>query len=116
MSAELPEGMDIDDVRAHAMSLGFIGALINLTSTFLTAEDGSAEESEAEDALDEYLERVLDMGAEVAGKLLLTFASLIVQVADQESVQAWFNDQASRIGPYLAEAGLMPEPEEPAGE
>lgn len=108
MTGELPEGTGPEDVRGHAMALGVIGGLINATSTYLLAEGGSTAESEAEDALDEYLERVLDMGAEVGGKVMLVFASLIVQVGDEAAVQEWFNDQSARLAPFLAEMGLLP--------
>lgn len=101
MSTELPAGIDESDVRMHAISLSIVGTMINLTGTYLSAEDGSPEESEAETALDDFLERVLEMGPAVVGRAMITFATALTATAEQETVQAWFDDQGSRISPFL---------------
>ncbi|QGJ88906.1 hypothetical protein PBI_TEAMOCIL_52 [Microbacterium phage Teamocil] len=103
MSADLPEGVSTADVRGHAISLSIVGTLVNLTGLYLNAEDGTTAEAEAETELDEFLERVVQMGPEVAGRALLVFASLITQAGDEATVQAWFDDQGQHIATALAQ-------------
>ncbi|QZD98986.1 hypothetical protein QDA05_gp51 [Microbacterium phage Honeyfin] len=98
---DIPEGIEREDARGYALSLQVLGNLINYTGAYMTAEAGTAEESEAEDALNEFVERVVSMGPEVSGKALLVFASLITAVGDQERVQAWFTEQGERVTPFL---------------
>ncbi|QGJ89462.1 hypothetical protein PBI_SMARTIES_58 [Microbacterium phage Smarties] len=98
---ELPDNIEASDIRAHALSLSVVGGMINLTGKYLSSEDGSPAEAEAENELDEYVDRVVMMGPEVSGKALLVFASLITATAPQAEVQAWFDDQGERIKPFL---------------
>jgi len=101
MTGELPAGLGQSDVRTHAVNLSVVGSLINLTGKFLTAEDGSPEEAAAETELEEFIERVVDLGPDTAGGALLVFASLITQVGDETTVQQWFDDQSKHIAAAL---------------
>lgn len=102
MPGELPEGVSTPDVRTHAVNISIAGTLINHTGTYLTAADGSPEEATAEDALNEFIERVVGLGPETAGGVLLVLASIITQTGDEATVQAWFDDQGQHIAAALS--------------
>lgn len=104
---DLPEGVGGVDVRAHAVNISIAGTLINHTGTYLTAADGTPEESAAEDSLNEFIERVVGLGPDTAGGVILVLASLITQTGDEATVQAWFDEQGQHISAALAaeEAG-----------
>lgn len=101
---ELPEGVGRADVQGHALNISIAGTLVNLSGTYLTAEEGTPEEAAAETALEEFIERVVDLGPEVAGGVLLVFASLITQTGDEATVQAWFDEQGQHIAAALIAA------------
>lgn len=102
MSADLPEGVGMPDVRNHAVNVSIAGSLVNLTGKYLTAEEGSPAEAEAETELNDFIERIVDFGPEVAGGVLLIFASLVTQTGDESTVQAWFDEQGQQIAAALA--------------
>lgn len=93
----LPEGLDESDVKSHAVNLSIAGTLINLSGAYLTAEEGTTADAVAESALEEYIERVVGLGPEVAGGVLLVLASLVTQTGDEARVQGWFDEQGDHI-------------------
>ncbi|QNL30263.1 hypothetical protein SEA_CLEARASMUD_53 [Microbacterium phage ClearAsMud] len=97
----LPEGFDVEDARTHALSLSIVGNLLNHTGAYLTAEPGTEAEREAEDELNEFVERITMLGPITTGKALLVFASLVTATGDQEQVQAWFTEQSDKVAPFL---------------
>lgn len=99
----LPPGVDLDTVRAHALTLSIVSTTINLTGAYLTAPDSSPEEDQNEAALNEHVERVVALGPDVCGSALLAFASLLSQTADETTVQAWFDEQSTHIREALAD-------------
>ncbi|QGJ95272.1 hypothetical protein QDA11_gp52 [Microbacterium phage Jayden] len=101
MTGELPEGVGVPDVRSHAVNISIAGTLVNLTGKYLTADDGSSEEAEAETELNDFIERVVEFGPEVAGGVLLIFASLVTQTGDEATVQRWFDEQGQHIAAAL---------------
>lgn len=93
---ELPEGVGREDVEDHAVTIQLAGQLINATSEYLRAKDGSEAEKAAEDYLDMVASKISE-SPEAAGRVILALASLLVQAADQEQVQAWFTEQSEHI-------------------
>lgn len=93
---ELPEGVGIEDVEEHAVTLQLAGELINRTSGYLGAEAGSAEEGMAERLLDELATKISD-SPKAAGSVLLCLASVVVNASDQDAVQRWFTEQAEHV-------------------
>uniref|UniRef100_A0AAU7J828 MazG-like nucleotide pyrophosphohydrolase n=2 Tax=unclassified bacterial viruses TaxID=12333 RepID=A0AAU7J828_9VIRU len=104
MTGELPEGVSMDDVRAHAFTMSTLISLINTSSEYLHAEDGTVEEAENELAMNEMVERIVDLGPEVAGNMIISLASCIVQTAEGEVVQAWVNNHAERLAEVLGKS------------
>lgn len=99
----LPEGVGLADVRTHAVNMSIAGTLINLSGKHLTAPEGTEAEVEAESELDEFMERIVNLGPDTAAGVLLVFASLITQTGDEAEVQRWFDEQGKHIAAALAE-------------
>jgi hypothetical protein len=85
------------DIVRHAYAIQTMGALINLTSVYLEAPDGSGAEEVGEEALTEAVAAAIHRGPEFAGHMILNLTSLIIEAGDQERVQQWFNQQAEAI-------------------
>ena len=94
--ADLPEGVGLEDVQDHAVTIQLAGQLINATSEYLTADAGSEAEQVAEDYLDMLASKISD-SPDAAGRVLLMLASMLVGVAEQDKVQAWFSEQSAHI-------------------
>jgi len=97
MSAELPEGVDRDVVLAHSLTIQIIADTINKAASYMRAEEGSPEEGEAEQALSDSIESIVQMGGDVTGNIILALASLLIDVSEPEAVQAWFDEQQVKI-------------------
>lgn len=97
MSGELPEGVGVEDVREFAMVHSLCANLINLQSDYLTSEAGTPEEEIAEQALATLSETITGLGDETVGTVILSLVHLVVNTADEEKVQAWFDNQAALI-------------------
>lgn len=94
-TGDLPEGVDLDDVRRHATTLTLTAMLVNLSSDYLEAEEGH--DGEAETALDEHVGRIVDLGPEACGAVMLALASLVNTSGDQAKAQAFLDEQWANI-------------------
>ena len=93
---ELPEGVGIEDVEEHAVTLQVAGELINRTSAYLSTEQGTPEEVTAERMLEALADKISG-SPKMAGSVVLCLASLIVNASDQVAVQTWFTEQAEHV-------------------
>lgn len=93
--------MDEATLRAHHTTIGAVAGLINLTSAYMGAPDGSGAEEIAEGELTGAIDAVSRLSPEKIGNAILAFTSLIVAVADPDDVQEWFNQQAQKIAEAL---------------
>lgn len=88
----------------HGTNLRVLGDLLNKTSKFLNAPDGSGEEEVTEDALMQAMLRASKGDAEI-GSLLMAFATMCVSVCDEDKVQSWFDSRAEDIKAILGMDG-----------
>lgn len=88
---DLPEGVDLDTVRQHVMSLSLIAKTINLYGEHAETEEGSHEESVAELALDEHVASILELGPDIAGSVILALVAVLSDTGDEATIQAWFS-------------------------
>lgn len=102
MSGDLPEGVEVADVENHAITLRVAGELINATSRYLGSAADTPEEVLAERMLNALAER-LASSETMAGSVLLCLASALVNTADNDLLQAWFNEQAARVNAVLGD-------------
>lgn len=94
----IPAGLGRDDILRHAAIVGMAGALINQTSAYLVAPDGSPSQTANEDQLEAMVESILgELPREADMALILLLLSLIVAVADEAEVQRWFDNQSEQI-------------------
>lgn len=94
----IPAGLGEGDIRRHASIVGMAGALINQTSAYLDAPDGSASETANEDQLSAMVEGLLsELPREADIALIMVLLSVIIATADEAEVQAWFDFQAQKI-------------------
>lgn len=87
--------------RQHGIACAQVGELINLSSVYLQEPKGSPDEALAERALLSAVGEALNGGPLHAGALLYTFATLISETGDQETVQRWMNEQAEIVAEVL---------------
>jgi hypothetical protein len=92
--AETPER---GTVVQHAAIIGLTAELLNVTATYLDAPNDTEQETLAEEALADHLRIMVALGDDPVSNILLALASLIVAVAPEDEVQAWFTNQAERI-------------------
>lgn len=85
-----------DDATKHGLILQSQATLINLTSTFLNAEEGSQAESVAGMALEAAVD-AFSRVPEFAAELLMTMAVMTCSAADPDKVQEWFDDQSEAV-------------------
>lgn len=104
MSTELPDGVSVEDARAHADMFVRVSALVNLMRDYLNAPKGSADDRAALDALEEYVEEMLDDPL-AAGTAIMYLADLIVIAADQGDVDRWFRKNIDLAASVIREAG-----------
>ena len=78
MSTGLPDGVSV----RRADMLVRVSALVNLMRDYLHAPEGSADESSALDAIEEYIDEMLD-DQMVARLAIVEMANCIVTAADQ---------------------------------
>jgi hypothetical protein len=104
VSDELPEGIDRDTVLAHSLTMQILAQTINNAANFMRAEEGTPAEAEAEQILSDSVELVVSMGGNVVGDVILAFVSLLIDVAEPEAVQDWFNHQQEKIMEALEDA------------
>lgn len=102
MADPLPAGMDRETVAAHAASMQIVAETINLTASYMRAEPGTVEEGAAEDTLNDALSMVASLSLDEVANIVLGFASLLIEVAEPEAVQEWFNNQHEKIVGALA--------------
>jgi hypothetical protein len=82
---------------AHHENIGIAANLLNITSVYLGAPEGSGEEEVSEQALQEAIMIASAMQPEAIGNLLLAFTSLICATAPDDEVQRWFDHQAEAL-------------------
>lgn len=87
--------------QQHAVACKEIGELINLSSVYLQEERGSSDEALAERALLSAIQEAVTAGPIHAGALLYTLAVMVAETGDQETVQAWMNEQAAIVAEVM---------------
>ena len=103
MSTELPDGVSVEDVRAHADMVVMAGALVNLMRDYLNAPDGSADERAAWAAFEDYVGEIMD-DPMVAGFAVMYLAGCIVGAVDESDVDRWFAYHLDRAATVIREA------------
>lgn len=94
-------GMSDDLLKHHSDNLGLTVSLLNFTSNYLMAPDGSGEEELAEAALQNAVGLAAAMDESTVGNVMLALCSLVVSTTEPVDVQEWFNAQAQRIAETL---------------
>ena len=103
MAEQLPDGVDSSDVLNHGVNLILAAQVVNATSAYLSAEDFSPEEVEAEGALTDLAGMIADDGKERAVQIVLLLASVLVQTAPEEAVQQWFDEHVAHATKALGD-------------
>lgn len=94
----IPAGLGHEDIRRHAAIVGMAASLINQTSAYLDAPNGSPSQTANEDQLKAMVESFLgELPREADMALILVLLSLIVAVADEAEAQRWFDRQSEQI-------------------